>query len=206
LIALDSGKAPPRSARAVPPFTHHDLLEVDRGATDEEVRRAYRRARDVYAEDALCCYGLFAPEELEVTRARLEEAFDVLLDRARRRPYELSVFPDEQLRTPEEGPVLARVSDLPDAPSITPETEFDGALIRAVREAHGLSLKQIAKRTKIGLGYLQAIEDDDFSALPALVYVRGFVAEMAKCLGLDPAHVAHTYVRRVRRNVGEREA
>ena len=206
LIAIDTGKAPPRLPRTVPPYTHHDLLEVDRGATDEEVRRAYRRGREVYDEEALCCYGLFSADELEVTRARLEEAFDVLLDRARRRPYELSVFPDEQEPVDEGGPAVASVSDLPDAPDVTPETEFDGALIRAVREARGLDLKQIAKRTKIGIGYLQAIEDDDFGALPALVYVRGFVAEVAKCLGLDPSHVAQTYVRRVRRNLRERGA
>jgi hypothetical protein len=45
--------------------------------------------------------------------------------------------------------------------------------------------------------------------LPALVYVRGFVTEVAKCLRLDPVQVAHTYVRRVKRaedekRVGER--
>lgn len=204
LIALDTGKAPPRLPRTVPPYTHHDLLEVDRGATDEEVRRAYRRGREVYAEDALCCFGLFSAEELAVTRARLDEAFDVLLDRARRRPYELSVFPEEPEQTVEEGPLPARAGDLPEAPEVTPDTEFDGALIRAVRESRGLALKQIAKRTKIGVNYLQAIEDDDFGALPALVYVRGFVAEVAKCLSLDPSHVAHSYVRRVRRNLRER--
>jgi flagellar biosynthesis protein FlhG len=75
--------------------------------------------------------------------------------------------------------------------------------LRRMRESLGLELKQISRRTKISLLYLQAIEDDDFGALPALVYVRGFVAELAKTLGLDPAQVSHTYVRRVKRNLGE---
>jgi len=66
-----------------------------------------------------------------------------------------------------------------------------------------MDLKHISKRTRISLNYLEAIEDDDFGALPALVYVRGFVTEVAKCLDLDPIQVAHTYVRRVRRNLGE---
>ncbi len=205
LLALDSGKAPARPARSVPRGSHHDLLEIDRGATDEEIRRAHRRMRDVYAADALCCYGLYSAEELEGVRARLDEAFDVLLDQARRRPYELTVFPDLDPAQPEEAPAEARARELPPAPAITPETEFDGALLRAVRESQGLELKQISRRTKISLAYLEALERDDFSALPALVYVRGFVAEMAKCLRLDPVQAAHTYVRRVkRREAGER--
>jgi flagellar biosynthesis protein FlhG len=202
LISLDAGKPARRTLRPVPPGTHHDLLEVDRGATDEEVRRAYRRVRDIYAEEALCCYGLFDQKELTAVQARIEEAFDVLLDRARRRPYELSMFPDEPEQVAEESPE-PRDRELPPAPPITPETEFDGALLRAVRESRGFDLKQISKRTKISLAYLAAVEDDDFGALPALVYVRGFVAEMAKCLALDPAQVSHSYVRRVRRNLGE---
>jgi flagellar biosynthesis protein FlhG len=206
VVALESGKAPARMQRSVPAGTHHDLLEVDRGATDEEIRRAYRRVRDVYAEHALCSYGLFTESELASIRARSEEAFDVLLDRARRRPYELSVFPAEISQVAEEAADDAPGRELPPAPEITPDTEFDGALLKAMREARGLDLKQIAKRTKISLQYLEALEDDDFGALPALVYVRGFVAELAKCLALDPAHVSHSYVRRVRRNLGEGQA
>jgi flagellar biosynthesis protein FlhG len=205
LLALDSGKGAQRTPRSVPRGSHHDLLEVERGATDEEVRRAYRRMREVYAPEALCCYGLYSEEELERVRVRLDEAFDVLLDPARRRPYELSVFPEVASEQLEEAPNEARERELPPAPVITPETEFDGSTLRAVRESQGLELKQISRRTKINLTYLEAVESDDFAALPALVYVRGFVAEMAKCLRLDPVHVAHTYVRRVKRSeAGER--
>ncbi len=202
LISMDAGKGGLRIMRTVPPGTHHDLLEVDRGATDEEIRRAYRRVREVYTDAALCGYGLFTNNELDAVRARLEEAFDVLLDRNRRRPYELSVFPNAPAPHDEEV-VVAQRTDLPPAPSITPETEFDGAILRRMRESLGLELRQISRRTKISMLYLQAIEDDDFGALPAIVYVRGFVSELAKMLGLDAARVSHTYVRRVKRNLGE---
>ena len=205
LLALDSAKAPARAMRNVPKGSHHDLLEIDRGATDEEIRRANRRMRDVYGDEALCCYGLYTRAELKLVRARLDEAFDVLLDPARRRPYELTVFPEAESNTPEEAPSEARARELPPAPAISPDTEFDGSLLRAVRESQGLELKQIARRTRINLGYLEALESDDFAALPALVYVRGFVVEIAKCLHLDPVQVAHTYVRRVKRSeAGER--
>jgi flagellar biosynthesis protein FlhG len=203
LLSLGVQKGSARKLRGAPRGSHHDLLEIDRGATDEEIRRAYRRMREVYAEEALCCYGLYTPEELRAVRTHLDEAFDVLLDPARRRPYELSVFPDAEADLREEIPLEARTRELPPAPAISPETEFDGALLRLVRESQGLELKQISRRTKINQVFLEAVEGDDFSALPALVYVRGFVAEMAKCLRLDPVQVAHTYVRRVKQRAGE---
>ncbi len=204
ILGIESGKVK-RAMRTVPAESHHDLLEVERGATDEEVRRAYKRARDVYAADALVCYSLFTPGELEHVRTRLEEAFDVLLDPTRRRPYELSVFPPSPEH--EEAPD-ARESEhdpLPPAPEITPDTDFTGPLLRAVRHSKGIRLEEVAAKTKIGLSYLSAIESDDFGALPAAVYVRGFVSELAKILRLDTTQVARTYVRRYRRYLEERQ-
>ncbi len=203
LLALESGKSP-QLERAVPPESHHDLLEIDRGASEEDVRRAYKRVREIYASDALVCYGLFDSQSMETLRARLEEAYDVLLDPARRRPYELSVFP------PDPEPALLPLEEehaepAPAAPIITPDTEFSGALLRAVRESQSVDLHDVCHRTKISVNFVRAIEEDDFAKLPAPVYVRGFVAEIAKFLRLDTAHASRTYLRRYRRFLEERE-
>lgn len=203
LLAIQSGKRRAPS-RTVPPESHHDLLEVERGATDEEVRRAFKRARDIYAADALACYSLFEPHELEILRARLEEAYDVLLDPVRRKPYELSVFPPSPS---DEEPIERRPASnepLPPPPELTPDTDYTGPLLRAVRESQAITLREVSMRTKVGLSYLEAIESDDFAALPAPVYVRGFVTEIAKTLKLDASQVARTYVRRLRRYLDER--
>jgi len=87
-------------------------------------------------------------------------------------------------------------AELPPAPSITPDTEFSGSLLRAVRESQGTSLSQISERTKVGTSYLRCIEEEEFKQLPAGVYVRGFVTEFAKCLRLDPEQVTQSYMRR----------
>ena len=203
LLSVAAGKYRFAPQPTVPLATHHDLLEVDRGATDEEVRRAAKRAKEIYASGSLACVGLFDEPGLERLRARLEEAHDVLLDPARRRPYELSVFPPEpekkQAREEEaaEGP-------RPPPPVITPETVFTGPLLRAVRQSKGVRLEDISKRTKIGVAFLRAIEEENVRSLPAWVYVRGFVMEVAKFLGLDPEHVSRTYVRRLEREHGDR--
>lgn len=74
-----------------------------------------------------------------------------------------------------------------------------------MRHSKGIRLEDVSARTKIGLNYLSAIENVDFGALPAAVYVRGFVNELAKILRLDATQVARTYVRRYRRYLEERQ-
>jgi flagellar biosynthesis protein FlhG len=205
VLAMEAQLARGPRLSAVPSDSHHDLLEVERGATDEEVRRAYKRCRELYAHDSLVCYGLLEPHEIESLRARLDEAFDVLLDPARRRPYELSIFPPGS--EPKPAPVEPDFD--PDGasalPEITPETVFTGPILRQVREAHRVSLRDVSQKTKIGLPYLRAIEEDDFTKLPALVYCSGFVSEYAKCLKLDAQQVSRTYVRRYKRFLEDKQ-
>jgi flagellar biosynthesis protein FlhG len=81
---------------------------------------------------------------------------------------------------------------------INAETEFTGRLLRKVRESQGVEIDEIANRTKISAAHLKAIEAEDFSSLPALVYTRGFVQQVAKHLRLDPTQVSRTYLRRMR--------
>lgn len=204
LLSIDAGKLPRHTVPNVPRDSHHDLLEVERGATDEEIRRAYKRCKEIYAAESLACYGLASRDELERLRSRLDEATDVLLDPARRRPYELSIFPPapEPKRRDPEAELMTEPPPAP--PEITPDTVFTGPLLKAVRESKRITLREISDRTKIGTSYLHAVEADRFGALPAVVYLRGFVTEMAKCLDLDAAQVSRTYVRRYQRYLDER--
>lgn len=60
-----------------------------------------------------------------------------------------------------------------------------GAEVRRAREAAGLSHADLAERTRIRAGILQAIERDDFDACGGIVYVRGHVRAIATALGVD---------------------
>ena len=82
---------------------------------------------------------------------------------------------------------------------IQSDTEFTGDLLRRVREARGRALEDIANETKISKRYLQAIEEEQFDALPALVYTRGFVQQLARQLKLDATLVTRTYLARYKR-------
>ena len=67
-----------------------------------------------------------------------------------------------------------------------------------MREAHGITLEEIANHTKISVGHLRAIEAEDFGSLPAFVYARGFIQQVAQYLHLDPTQVSRTYLQRLR--------
>jgi cytoskeleton protein RodZ len=63
--------------------------------------------------------------------------------------------------------------------------ESVGAKLRAARLARGMSVDEIAQTTKLPKGSLELLENDAYNALPALVFVRGFVRAYARTVGLD---------------------
>lgn len=50
-----------------------------------------------------------------------------------------------------------------------------GIALRQARVAGGLSLDELAAKTRIPLRYLAALEADDYARLPEPVYVRGYL-------------------------------
>jgi cytoskeleton protein RodZ len=68
-----------------------------------------------------------------------------------------------------------------------------GELLRTAREEKGLSLQQAEEATRIRAAYLQALEEENLDLLPARVYVKGFVRNYARALGLDPQQVLALY-------------
>lgn len=60
-----------------------------------------------------------------------------------------------------------------------------GQLLKTKREARGLNLKTISQQTKVLIGLLEHLENDDLEKLPSKTYVRGFVKSTAKILGIN---------------------
>lgn len=71
-------------------------------------------------------------------------------------------------------------------------TEF-GQTLRQAREAKDVSLAQVERATRISRIYLEALEEHQFSHLPASAYARGIVRNYAAYLGLDPAEMLAGY-------------
>ncbi len=71
--------------------------------------------------------------------------------------------------------------------------ETVGEILVSARERSGLSLESISLETKIPKKTLEYLETDNFDAIPAKVYVKGFLRNYAAVLGLDAGHILSRY-------------
>lgn len=77
---------------------------------------------------------------------------------------------------------------------IAERTEFDGPFLQKVRVYKQVSLEKLSVASRIGKTYLIALESNDFKNLPAPVFLRGFLVQMGKQLGLDENKVLASYM------------
>lgn len=72
----------------------------------------------------------------------------------------------------------------------TPFPRSVGERLRAAREAAGLSLDEIAGRTRVPLRHLEAMEAGDYAGLPSPTYAVGFARAYARAVGVDEVAIA----------------
>ena len=68
-----------------------------------------------------------------------------------------------------------------------------GERLRRARLDAGKTLDQVATETKIQLWILEAIERDDLSRVPGGVFIRGYLAAVARAVGVNPSEVWKEY-------------
>ncbi len=69
-----------------------------------------------------------------------------------------------------------------------------GKALKAAREARGLSLNDVEADIKIRHKYLEALENEDYRVLPGKVYVKGFLRNYARYLGLNSDEIIAMYI------------
>jgi cytoskeletal protein RodZ len=74
-------------------------------------------------------------------------------------------------------------------------TESIGETLREARHERRASLEDASRATKIKIETLEKLEADEFNALPAPAYTKGFLKLYAEYLGLDSASVVEAYLK-----------
>lgn len=177
---------------------YYELLDVRQDAEKEVLAKAYQAAKRAFSGDALGSYSLFDPRERAALLARLDDAWGTLSDPALRARYDedvLGIRPAIGPPAPSAGlesrPMAFRYADLP-------VSGVTGSVLRARREAVGVPLQEIARTTRISIAYLQFIEEDRERGLPHESYLRGYLTQYARAIGLDPQTVADGYLRHLK--------
>lgn len=68
-----------------------------------------------------------------------------------------------------------------------------GTELKRARLQRGLSLQELANRTKISPPILRALEDNDEQRLPGGIFTRGFLKSYAREVGLNPQEIVEHY-------------
>lgn len=78
---------------------------------------------------------------------------------------------------------------LPASPEPGAPKESAGARLRSEREARSWTIEQVASQLNLAPRQIEALEQDNFAALPGIAIVRGFIRAYAKLLKIEPAIV-----------------
>jgi len=128
---------------------------------------------------------------------------DILMEKDRERLRILSaekpdVPPDIPIEEPPAGSPAGKAAEsaaqeAPETSEILQGEETIGEILLAAREREGRSLEFMSEETKIPKLMLQYLETDNFEAIPAKVYVKGFLKTYATALGLEVQHILSKY-------------
>lgn len=198
---------------------HYEVLDIDSRATPFEIRRAYKRACQLYG-DSLATYSLFTEEERKKILGRIEYAFLTLIDERKRTEYdrqtagvEISEKSAENNRParmpipifamdkgahsadPAERNIAGRGPGPVSSEILSSET-LTGKDLARIRTELSVSLEQISERTKVRIWLLQCIEDDRVDQLPSPFHLKKFLEFYAESLGLDGKTVVEKYTKR----------
>ncbi len=174
-----------------PRATDWELLDLEPGASREQIDRAYRHRCELYSPGTLASYSLYDEDERQWLLEQLEDAYLRVL-------HSSSVHSDTQ----------GKIEPAVEAPA-GPPPDIDkepGGHLRHHRLARGLSTLNLAEETKIRTSLLETLENEEFPDLPAEVYVRGFVVQCAKAVGVEkPERLATAYLAKMKASIGNGE-
>jgi len=152
-----------------------DLFGLSHGASKDEVERSFRELRNLYSEESLATYSLLDDAERQEKLESLRKAYDRILQ-------SYSITPKTGVDSDRKGEPFA-------AKSLRVRIDADfqqmpGLFLQQSRKALGLTLQDVATRTKVRSSLLQDIEEQRFGFLPAPVYLRGFLREFARMVNV----------------------
>lgn len=164
-----------------------DVLELPDDASMLEVKTSYHHLKDLYTKGSIALSPLedeYPPETRQEILASIEDAYAWFVANHDRLFHE----------APEEGSIKGISTAV--RKEVGEVTEFSGASLKDIRQKLGIEPGEVEFATKIGLNHIKNIEDDNFCALPEEVFVKGYLAAYARCLGLIPSEVTEFYMKR----------
>jgi curved DNA-binding protein CbpA len=197
---------------------YYEILDVLTTADQDQIYQGYLRQKNAYSPENIAVYPIMSREDSEKQIQQIQEAFDIIGNPEKRKIYDrargfnLNWYHKETSSIqPTKEPSSSSISKLisvkkfelsyPIDEKFEKEIEsalnYSGDFLKKIRIYKNVDINRLSEMTKISPTYLKNIEEENFSGLPALAYVRGFVFQYAKCLKLDPQFVSSSYIKRM---------
>lgn len=203
---------------------YYEVLDLKETSTPQEIHQAYERAKVTYSVDNKALAGVFSTDEAIQLMLLIEEAYKVLSQDNLRNVYERRIQAAEDYSPSDiTAEALQEVHDklfqrvvppiviveIPQRPpndsayeaTLAQKKDWTGEDLKQVREYRELSFDELTDITKINPWYIAALEKMDPANLPVEVFVRGYVLQVAKALGLKEKVVAESYMRLFRKKI-----
>ena len=81
----------------------------------------------------------------------------------------------------------------PDTDTLADPVERPGQRLRAERESRGIEIERIAAQLHLRREVVEALEQDRYEALPAPVFITGYLSNYARLLGIDSQSIVQSY-------------
>jgi hypothetical protein len=168
-------------------------------------------------------YALFSDRQRQTLLVAIEKAFETLIDDDQRAAYDqmlidtgvldTAAFSDRTRRelaarsngTSREVSLCRWTAEQAEIPEMSQRIEsvlsgprFSGPQLKELREAYGIELSEIYSAVRINKDVMTAIEADRFEDLPAPVYLKQFLKNLAQILQIDTALVVERYLEAMR--------
>lgn len=194
-------------------YNYYEILELNTNSAQHEITMAYERARATYSGENPAIYTIFSEKEARELLSLIEEAYAILGNKTLRNIYDQrllgqkaqnqdlsyesilqasrQLFPE--LKTDSKKSTYAADDDF--EKMLQTQTDWNGELLKKTREYKNIPIEKMSLITKINTYYIVAIEEMNSQNLPAPVFVRGYVVQLAKELGLNEKLVADSYMK-----------
>lgn len=195
-------------------LNYYEILEVSPKANQESIYSAYCEAKTTFNLSNPKIYNTFTPKEAQDWVELIDEAYSIIGFPNSRRQYDLelqSQLPSFEFCGDEDNKESQNREDfvpegfgrtqfsqyeiIPAMEEIIKTKEIcDGLFLKKIREYKKIDLTAFATVTCIAIRHLYAIENNNFSVLPAAVFVRGYIIQYCRVLGLDEEKVVPTFM------------
>lgn len=191
--------------------TAYEILEIPPNANVKDIQLAYQRKLEIFADNSYVTIGILTKEEKEKERDILEQNYKLLINKEIRKKYDEELISKnllkEEERISEYKEIIAEtpVGSLEAKDKIDNLSEkscgdlseiafYDGPSLKKIRQLKRISIEEIVSETNIRSWYIESIEMERYDALPARLYLKGFLKQIAKYLKLPEEKVLRDYL------------